>query len=329
MIADPENLRRAFLKAAVGKRDRHEVIDFSKNLGEKLALLHAELLDGTVSLGDYRYFRIYDPKERLICAAAFRERVVHHAVMIVCEPFFEIYAIYDTYACRPGKGLHRALLRAREMTRRHPWYLKLDIRKYFDSIRHDILLAALERLLRDRDLHRLLIRVMESYNTAPGCGLPIGNLLSQHCANFYLGILDHWLLEVRRVPGYLRYMDDFVLFADSHERLKGELSHIVDFLNHRLGLTPKPPQLNKSALGVPMLGFRVFPGRILLAPRSRKRFVRKFSRYEADARSGAIDSRELVRRVTALVSFTRAADAVGFRRQIIGQRGASEGAPTA
>jgi retron-type reverse transcriptase len=330
LISESENLRHAFINAARGKRDRQEVTDFSARLDENLAALRDELISGDVAVGDYHFFRVYDPKERLICAASFRERVLHHAMMNICEPVFERYAIYDTYACRPDKGLHRALTRAQGFARQHSWFLKLDIRKYFDSIDHVTLLQSLDRLFRDKRLITLFQRIVDSYETAPGRGLPIGNLLSQHFANFYLGAMDHWLKETRQIAGYLRYMDDFVLFADSREQLKNELNHIREFLDKRLKLTLKEPtHLNRTVLGVPMLGFRVSPGRILLTSRSRRRFVTKLRHYEQEATSGRLDQRELARRVTSLVSFTKAADAAGFRRQVIGQGATAIGVPTA
>ena len=329
LIAEPDNLRIAFLKAARGKRNRHEVINFTMCLDKNLAELREGLLAGNSIVGDYRFFRIYDPKERLICAASFHERVMHHAVMNICDPVFERYSIFDSYACRVGKGLHKALHRAQQFSRQHDWYLKLDIRKYFDSINHEVLLDMLRRRFRDARLLDLFRRVVRAYETAPGTGLPIGNLLSQHFANFYLGRMDHWLKEERHVTGYLRYMDDYVLFARSREELKEELSWISCWLAENLRLTLKEPiQLNRTRCGLPMLGFRVYPGRLLLAPRSRQRFVRKLAYYESETTNGLLTGLELARRVSAIVAFTKTADADGFRRRIIMQRGWSRGAPT-
>jgi len=139
-IADMENLRLAFWKVSRGKQEKKEIIEFRSNLGLNLKILRKELLSNTVTLGNYHYFTIYDPKERLICAASFPERVIHHAVMNICEPVFERFLISDTYACRKNKGTYKAIQRAVNFTRKNKFYLKLDIRKYFDSISHDILL---------------------------------------------------------------------------------------------------------------------------------------------------------------------------------------------
>ena len=155
-IIDRDNLRLAVSKAVRGKRGRPEVIAFLHNLDGRLAEMAEQLHAGTFPLGRYRQFLLFDPKERIISAPCFAERVLHHAVMNVCEPAFERWLIADTFACRTGKGRLAALERARSFCRRFPFYLKLDIRKYFDSVPHDLLLARLGRLFKDRRLMELL-----------------------------------------------------------------------------------------------------------------------------------------------------------------------------
>ena len=255
LIAEPDNLRLAFLKAVRGKQDRSEVVRFRRDLEGNLARLRQQLLAESPGIGRYRFFTVHDPKLRQICAAPFAERVLHHAVMNVCEPVLERYAIFDSYACRPDKGARLAVARCQEFARRWPWYLKLDIRKYFDSIDHAIVLEQLARRFKDRELLHLF-----------------GNLVSQHLANFHLGEFDHWLKEDRRIKGYLRYMDDSVLFAERRDDLRGVLADITVFLRRRLRLELKDAtQLNRCRQGLPFLGFRLFPEAVLLAPRSRER----------------------------------------------------------
>ncbi len=321
-ISEPDNLRRAFLKASRGKRDRSEVIHYRADLSNNLARLHRDLLAEQVQIGDYRFFKVYDPKERTICAAAFSERVLHHAVMNVVEPHLERYAIFDSYACRRGKGQHAALERAQRFSRKYGWYLKLDIRKYFDSIDHAALRKLLTRRFKDCRLLNLFDRCIDSYSAAPGKGLPIGNLLSQHLANFYLGALDHFLKNDLGVKGYLRYMDDFALFCEDKDSLKKLLQQIVTFLRTELSLELKNNvQLNRCERGVPLLGFRMYPQKIRLSPRSRSRFVAGFRAAQRDYSAELCDDRELARRVTPLVAFTQTADAKSFRRSIIGSIG--------
>ncbi|HOK06311.1 MAG TPA: reverse transcriptase/maturase family protein [Syntrophales bacterium] len=322
-IADRDNIRLAFLKAARGKQARRDVIDFRKNFEENIEKIHGQLEDRNPDIGHYRYFQVYDPKKRLICAASFPERVLHHAIMNICEPVLESYAIYDSYACRKGKGGQKAILRAQEFAGRFDWFLKLDVRKYFDSIDHAILLGALARRFREKDILLLFEKIMSSYEVETGKGLPIGNLISQHLANFYLSVFDHWIKEERKVRGYVRYMDDFLIFDDDRDKLMHvELPAIKDFLQARLSLTVKPDiQMNRCARGIPFLGYRVFPQKILLSPRSKRRFVNKFRLYEGKQMNGEWSVDELVRHMDSLLEFTRFADSDGFRRNVISRFG--------
>lgn len=278
-IAEPENLREAFLRSVRGKRGKAEVIAYAARLNENLHLLREQLLARRVDVGHYRFFKVFEPKERAICAAAFPERVLHHAVMNVCEPVLERYAIHDSYACRKGKGMHAAVNRARDFTRRYQWYL---------------------------------------YATVPGKGLPIGNLLSQHLANFYLGHLDHWIKETLRVKGYVRYMDDFVLWAADKETLRNQLSSVRCFLAEKLGLELNASiQLNRSARGVPFLGYRVFPHRLALGSHARRRFARKLRGFEQAWSDGRWSESELARHMEALLSYVRFADSLELRRDLV------------
>ena len=148
-IADPDNLRLAFWKARKGKEIKEEVIDFRKYLDKNLVSLRNELLNGTEEVGNYYYFTIHDPKERVICAAPFRQRVLHHAIMNVCHPIFERFQIFDSYATRVGKGQYAALERAKIYSAKYQWFCKLDVRKYFDSIDHEVLYQQLTTKFKD------------------------------------------------------------------------------------------------------------------------------------------------------------------------------------
>ncbi|MEI7941509.1 MAG: RNA-directed DNA polymerase, partial [Verrucomicrobiota bacterium] len=235
-IADAENLRLAFWKASKGKRGKADCRAFQAQWEEHLAALRAELLAGEVAVGDYHYFTVQDPKKRLICAAAFRERVLHHALMNVCEPVLERAAVRDSYACRKGKGRLLAVERAQSYTRTHCWFLKLDIRKYFDSIHQPTLRALLGQKFKDPLLLGVFDRIIGSYQTAPGRGLPIGNLTSQHFANYYLAPLDRFVTETLQRGAYVRYMDDFVVWGDSGRELRAVCERVREFLARELKL---------------------------------------------------------------------------------------------
>ncbi len=313
-----ENLCLAFWKAAIGKQDRQEVIAFRNDFDANIQRIRDQLLGHNPDIGHYHFFKVFEPKRRSICAASFPERVLHHAIMNIFEPVLESYSIHDSYACRKGKGNRKALTRAQVYARRFPWYLKLDVRKYFDSIDHSIMIQQLSRRIKDKDLLELFQKLLETYHREPGKGMPIGNLISQHLANFYLGNFDHWVKEERRVKGYLRYMDDLLFFGDCKAYLKAELLQIRRFLSQELALELKENiQLNRCGRGIPFLGYRVFPHAIRLSPGSRTRFTGKFIQYERKWQEGEWAVEELVCHMEPLIEFTRGASAEGFRRNVI------------
>lgn len=321
-IPTHDNLALAFHKAARGKHGHPEVIRFRGDFERNIEQLRRQLLSLEPDVGHYHFFTIRDPKVRTVCAAAFPERVLHHAIMNVCEPVFDRFAIHDTYACRVGKGNRLALARAKRFAGVDTWFLKLDIRKYFDSIDHKIAIRLLARRFKENELLVLFQRLLDTYQTRAGKGIPIGNLFSQHLANFYLGGFDHWIKEERGVKHYLRYMDDFLLFGEDKEALKIELEAITVYLSEELGLELKGNvQLNRVSRGVPFLGFRVFPGHIRLLPQSKQRFIRKFCEYEQNFREGIWTEDELARHMEALIDFTRAADSLRFRRLVFERYG--------
>jgi len=317
-ISDPENLRLAFIKAARGKQARPEVVNFRKHFEYNIQKLYDQLQRDSPEIGNYHFFYVQDPKRRLICAASFPERVLHHAVMNICEPEFERYAIFDSYACRKGKGLRRAVLRCRHFARKYKWYLKIDIHKYFDSIDHRIMLNCLSSRLKDKRLHSLFAALLETYQVRSGKGMPIGNLISQHFANYLLGRVDHWLKEECRVKGYLRYMDDSVLFCEEKNELKKIFQELESFLESQLLLHIKDDwSFNRCCTGVPFLGFHIFPGRIKLGKRSKKRFEEKMNEYSKMCEYGFWSEDGLARHVTPLIEFTKNADCFAFRQQML------------
>ena len=318
LISDYENLCKAFVNASRGKHGKQEVINFKKDFAANIAKLRHQIQHHDFSIGHYRFFQVLDPKPREICAASFQERVLHHAIMNICEPVMDSYMIHDSYACRTEKGNVKAVIIAHCFTKCFPWYLKLDIKKYFDSIDHSILMRLLSDRIKDKNVLLLFQKLLATYHTTHNKGLPIGNLISQHCANFYLGVFDHWIKEVRLVKGYVRYMDDFLIFGLEKSVLKQELGIIQEFLANNLSLRLKENiQLNKCRHGIPFLGYRIFPDKILLGTESRKRFIKKFPKYESNLTHGVWSINRLVRHMEPLIEFTRNADAREFRNSII------------
>lgn len=206
------NLTRAARRAALGKCEVAGVARFLADLEPNVLRLQRELEAGEWRPGQAFTFEIHDPKTRTITAAPFRDRVVHHALIDVLEPHLERRMVHESFACRRGKGTHTALRHARSLVRRHRWFLKLDVRKCFASLDHSVVCLAFARVLKDRRALDLIECIVRS-GGKDGVGLPIGNLTSQWACNLVLDQLDHQVKEHLCIPGYVRYMDDFVLFA--------------------------------------------------------------------------------------------------------------------
>ena len=316
-IADMDNLRLAFWKARKGKDGKAAVIAYRKELDQNLLQLRNQLLTGKVEVGHYHYFTIYDPKERVICAASFPERVLHHALMNGCQEVFENFQIYDSYATRKGKGTYAALHRAQNFQKKYRWYLKLDIRKYFDSIDQAILLQLLTKRFKDQRLLNIFEQIILSYEVQTGKGVPIGNLTSQYFANFYLAFADRFIKEQLKIPAYVRYMDDMVLWHSDKEVLLNAREQFTCFLEKKLQLALKIAQLNKSTQGLPFVGYRVFPNYTKLSLRSKKRFKTKMVTYAQYLEDGIWSQEDYQRHILPLLAFTQHASTMEYRKRIL------------
>ncbi len=317
-IADIDNLRLAFWKARKGKSYSHEVLEYQTELEQNLLTLRAQILETGVETGRYRYFKVFDPKERRICASAFGEQVLHHALMNVCHEYFERAQIFDSYASRKGKGTYAALHRAGFYTRKHRFFLKLDVRKFFDSIYHGVLKNQLHDLIKDHWVLDIFYRIIDSYDASEeggGRGVPIGNLSSQYFANHYLSGLDHYIKEVLNIKAYVRYMDDMILWHDDKDVLKNAHRAVEVYVKTTLQCELKPEQLNYCSCGLPFLGYLVFPHHLRLSQRSKKRFIRKWNDLQEKYDSGKWSEAECQRHALPLLAFTQHADAKGFRKK--------------
>lgn len=302
-IVEVENLLLAYYKARRGKQSKEPVIHYSKNLYSNILKLREELCNESYVVGRYHYFKIFDPKERQICAASFQERVIHHAVINVCKERFESNLIYDTYASREGKGVYAAIDRAKYGLSKYPYVVKLDVRKFFDSVSHDVLKKQLCHLFKDKKLLRLFDCIIDSYETEPNKGIPIGNLTSQYFANLYLSQLDHYIKEVLHVPVYVRYMDDMLLFATDRAMIKKYMVEVLHYVNDVLFLNLKPPQIVRTLNGVSFLGYLVRSDKILLNRRSKIRFKRKMMRYIKNVDEGKWTQKQYMQHVIPLMAF--------------------------
>ena len=231
-------------------------------------------------------------------------------------PVLERTLVADTFACLTGRGTRAAVQRTQQHVRRFQWYAKMDIRNYFASIDHGLLKTLLRRKLKGGGTLELLDRIIDTHASDTGRGLPIGSLTSQCSANYFLGPLDRFLLECRRVNGMVRYMDDFLFWGGSSDEVQATAEAAEQFLQQRLHLQCKPlPQINRSVKGVTVCGYRVFPGTVHLSRTRRSRYVRSKRRAEGDWLAGRISPVELQRRFDAALGITADADARNWLRQ--------------
>ena len=336
-VVDLANLIHAYRKARRRKRCRDYVLAFDRDREENLVALCDALAAGTYGPGKYHNFYIHEPKRRLVSAAPFVDRIVHHAIVNVIEPIFDRGFIDDTYACRRGRGTHLAVDRCHAFVKRFPYYLKGDVLKFFPCVDHAILLGLLRKRIADGRLMALIEALLDwgkdilaherPQSYFPGddllsvlrpAGLPIGNLTSQFFANIYLNPLDHFVKEELRVKGYVRYADDFVVFARDkaelwawREAIEGQLGEL------RLRLHPHKTIVSKSDCGVKFLGFKLYPNGRRLLRDSVKRFRRRLKRLSEEFGEGEVDAVRVGHSVQSWIAHVRYANSVGLRRQLL------------
>jgi RNA-directed DNA polymerase len=313
------NLLSASHKAMLGHKQKTAEARFFFNLEDELIILQRELLTHSYQPSPYRIFFIREPKPRQICAAPVRDRVVHHAICNVVGDIWDKSLIDDTFACRVGKGTHAAVARAQEFARRFKFYLQCDIRHYFETLDHAVLKKIIRRKIKDCELLRLLGVIIEQplLNSDAGKGVPIGNLTSQYFANLYLGLLDRFIKEKLLVKGFLRYMDDFLLFSNSKESLRRYQSNVNEFVRNELALEMKDKSIvSPTSCGISFLGFRVFPNNLRLSGVKWRRFRRKVFIRERAFLSGEMDEIDLRESVRSMIAHISKTDTLAARQKL-------------
>jgi RNA-directed DNA polymerase len=331
-----DNLLFAYRKARCGKSRSPQVQAFALDLERNLLRLQRELIHDEYQPGRYRLFTIYERKPRNIAAAPFRDRVVHHAILNLIEGPIDQRFIYDSYACRAGKGVHTAVDRYQHWSRKYPYVLKMDIEQYFPSIDHGLLKETFRRYLKDRAMLALLDRIVDGSPAVLGrttpcyfvgddlltplvrpCGLPIGNLTSQFFANLFLDGFDHWLKEQCGVHAYLRYVDDFTVLGRDKEQLHELREMIAERLSmQRLRLHPRKAHIYHTARGIDLLGYHVFPHKRRLRADNGHRFARKLCGFARAYRAGRMKWEDFNPSVQSWIGHARHADTEGLRRFI-------------
>lgn len=316
------------MKARRNKRYKRPVLEFTANLEENLIQLQNELIYKTYRTGRYREFYIHEPKTRLVMALPFRDRVIHHALCNIINPIFDSRFIYDSYACRVGKGTHKGADRVTQFLRttKRRWgdvyCLKADVKQYFASINHGILKTILRRRIRCRDTLWLIDEIIDSTadpDDINPVGIPIGNLTSQLWANVYLDVLDQLIKHDLRVRYYVRYMDDFVILYRDKDYLHSLKKEIEYFLASRLALSLN----HKTAVfpisqGVDFLGYRIWPTHRLLRKSSIKRIRRGLRKLERDYAEGSVSLEKIRSVVASWIGHTSHADAYRIRQKVLG-----------
>lgn len=318
-----ENLHAAYIQARRGKRYKSEVMGFGRRLEENLLALQQELIGGRYRTGAYRVFYVYEPKKRLIAALPFRDRVVHHALIRVIEPIWEQRFIYDSYACRVGKGTHAGVERLTRFLRkaRRQWaqtyVLKLDVHSYFPSINHAVLLDLLARRIKDRYVMSLIGEIVSSWPPGGGVGLPIGNLTSQFFANVYLHELDMFVKHILKARYYIRYMDDAVILHYDKRWLHETKRQISQFLHERLHLElNSKTNVFPAEQGINFLGYRIWWSHRLLRRRSVKAMRRKLKAFQRLYAEGEIDFETINASIQSWIGHAKHANTYRLRTRL-------------
>jgi len=342
-LISTKNIARAYEQASKSKSFRRAVLFFEKNLGSNLNNLRRSLFFKTYQHGKYRFFKVFDQKERQISAAPFKDRIVHHAVYQVIEPAFDKIFIDDSFANRAGKGSHKAVKRLQYflqtlITKEKTIYcLKCDIAKCFPSINQGILLALIKKHVKDKEILQLLNKIIASFESGnqldylfpPDApfrlyhprGIPIGNLTSQLFVNIYLDPLDKYLKDVLKIKYYVRYVDDFLILHPDKKFLNKLRQTIKQFLRSKLffELHPKKQSIFPTWKGIDFLGYVIFPNHYLLRKSNKQTFKKRLLKMEKDYLAGKIKKDTVQMSITSWIAHAQHANTYRLRKRIFGR----------
>ncbi len=288
-------LSGAWKKFSRGKKSRKDVAGYQKNLSRNLRVLHEQLASGCYRHEAYQKFIIHDPKQRQIHKATVQDRIVHQAIVTAIEPLFEKRFVHDSYSCRVGKGTHAGVTRLRSFLRKAScnntkkvYVLKCDVRKFFASIDHEMLLNLIARRIQNEEILELIRTIILSHGSETGKGIPLGNITSQLFANIYLHELDWHIKQVLRIKYYVRYCDDFVIVSSNKDYLIALIEHIRRFLKDELLLDLHPNKVSIRCWnqGVDFLGYVLQPKSTILRTKTRRRMLAKINCENVDSYLG-------------------------------------------
>ncbi|MGV8168491.1 MAG: reverse transcriptase domain-containing protein [Candidatus Nanoarchaeia archaeon] len=325
-LCSADNLDWAHRRARKGKTLKPYVIEFEKNLKENLLQLRTELIMQTYQPKPLETFILRDPKTRKISKADFRDRVIHHAICNIIEPDIDKTFISDSYANRLGKGSLNAIKRfelfSKKVSKNNTtacYVLKADIKHYFKTVKHKILLDILRRNINDENIIWLINIVLENHQTDKiGEGMPLGNLTSQFFANIYLNELDQYIKHELKAKHYIRYVDDFVIFSHNKEELEKYRQQIDIFLKRNLSLElhPEKTRIMNIKQGIPFLGIKIFPNHRALLSRNKRKFQNKLKQLKKQYNEKKINREQVIECFQGWLTYASNADSYKYRRQI-------------
>lgn len=289
-IIDTGNIHKAYKAAKKGKTWQDTIKKFDRNTENNLLKIQESLINKTFTTSKYTLKIIHEPKERTIYRLPFNpDRIVQHALMNVLEPIWEGLFIHDSYACRKGKGIHKASQKTMQFIREvgaNGYCLKMDISKFYPSMNHDILYRIIQRKIKCKDTLALIEDII--YSMDGGKNVPIGNYTSQWFGNLYMNEIDQFLKHEHKVKYYLRYCDDFLIMHEDKRYLK-ELAEIIrEYLAAKLELKFSKCKVFPLTQGIDFVGYRHFPGHILVRKSTTKRVKRRMKALPGLLASGKI-----------------------------------------
>jgi len=325
-IISLENLFLAWQEFKRGKGNKFDVQEFEYNLEDNIFQLHKELQAGIYRHSNYTSFYVKDPKLRHIHKACAEDRVLHHDVFRILYPIFDPTFIFDSYSCRMNKGTHRAVNRLQKFARKvgknntqNCHILKLDIKKFFDSIDHDILTLFIKRKINDKNTAWLIKEIIESFLTSPGKGLPLGNITSQLFANIYLDKLDKFIKHKLKIRYYIRYCDDFIILDGNRDYLKTLISIVSRFLLEKLKLSLHSDkiEIRKYHQGVDFLGYVSFPYHRILRTKTEKRMFGKIKRRVKELRWGKVSPKSFDQTIQSYLGILKHCDSYKIKKKFL------------
>lgn len=334
-LCSKESLVNAYNKAKKGKAKKKGVIEFTANLDANLDLLRKELLAFNYNPKPLRKFIVRDPKTRKIHASAFRDRIVHHAVINVLNPIYDKVFIYDSFASRKKKGSHNAVKRFDYFKRKvssngklvkNPfnnnmvkgYVLKTDIKHYFENVNHEILIGILRRKIKDESLIWLIKKILDNFEgLQKGKGMPLGNYTSQFFANIYLNELDYFVKHRLKAKYYIRYVDDFVILHKDKKILDEYLDKINKYLLHlKIQLHPDKSKIIPLSKGTQFLGYRIFYYHKLLRKRNLNKFKKEFEKQLELYKTGILSKNSLIEKLQGWFGYALRADTYKLRKEV-------------